>query len=153
VNFIFSEADLPDIGEMHEVRMSVKENMLSNPALISHDDYENFLRQRGKGWVCRINEMIVGFTIVDLVRHNVWALFVRPGFEGQGIGRRLHYLMVDWYFNQSASTLWLSTAPETRAALFYERAGWKQAGNHGKEIKFEMTWNDWQQRKERLQIE
>ena len=136
---------------MHEVRISVKENMLSNPALISHDDYENFLTQRGKGWVCRINEMIVGFTIVDLVKHNVWALFVRPGFEGQGIGRKLHDIMVDWYFHQSASTLWLSTAPGTRAALFYERAGWTQTGNHGKEIKFEMTWNDWQQWKERLQ--
>ena len=40
----------------------------------------------GKGWVCEIENRIVGFAIVDVVAHNVWALFVQPGFDGIGIG-------------------------------------------------------------------
>ena len=98
----------------------------------------------GKGWVCEIENRIVGFAIVDVVAHNVWALFVQPGFDGMGIGRKLHNDMLDWYFSQTDLTIWLSTSPNTRAEKFYRKAGWKEVGTHGKgEIKFEMTAVNW----------
>jgi len=64
-----------------------------------------------------------------------------------GIGKRLHDDMLDWYFAQTSTTIWLGTAPATRAEKFYRKAGWQEVGIHGKgEIKFEMTAADWKSR-------
>ncbi|MFI5188014.1 MAG: GNAT family N-acetyltransferase [Chitinophagales bacterium] len=145
---IFREAAIADIPQMQIVRNLVKENTLSDPALVTDEDCKNYLLHRGKGWVCESNDRIVGFAIVDLKDHNVWALFVEPGFEGCGIGKRLHDDMLDWYFKQTDSIIWLGTAPNTRAEKFYRKAGWKEVGTHGKgEIKFEMKADEWNHRK------
>jgi len=99
---------------------------------------------RGKGWVCKVDGKVVGFAIVDLKEHNIWALFLRPEFEGMGIGKELHRLMIDWYFDQTQELVWLGTAPNTRAAEFYTRQGWKNVGMVNKgEVKFEMSYADW----------
>ncbi|RZJ31982.1 MAG: GNAT family N-acetyltransferase, partial [Chryseobacterium sp.] len=72
--------------------------------------------------------------------------FLEPEYERRGIGQRLQRLMLDWYFTQTKETVWLSTAPQSRAAAFYKKAGWVETGTYGKgELKFEMTINDWQQ--------
>lgn len=129
---------------MSAVRLAVKENVLSNPALVTQQDYVDYLSERGKGWVCEIDGQIVGFAIGDLVKNNVWALFVQPGFEGQGIGRELLILLLDWYYSNTNETIWLSTAPNTRAATFYRSFGWKEAGvQPNGELKFELTAEDW----------
>lgn len=144
---IFREAQIEDIPQIQIVRHSVKENPLSDPALVPDKDVEDYITRRGRGWVCEMNNTIVGFAIVSVADHNVWALFIQPGFEGKGIGRRLHDEMIDWYFNQTAETTWLGTAPGTRAEAFYRKAGWKEVGTHGKgEIKFEMTPEVWKNR-------
>jgi GNAT superfamily N-acetyltransferase len=140
----FREARVADIPQIQIVRRSVKENTLSDPALVTDEDCEDYIIRRGRGWVCEMGVRIVGFAIVDLRDHNVWALFIQPGYEGRGIGRKLHDDMIDWYFNQTNSAIWLGTAPNTRAEKFYRRAGWKEIGIHGKgEIKFEMAVEDW----------
>jgi GNAT superfamily N-acetyltransferase len=145
---IFREALITDIPQMQVVRNSVTENMLSDPALVPDKDVADYMTRRGKGWVCEINHSIAGFAIVSVQDHQVWALFIQPGFDKKGMGRRLHDEMVEWYFNQSADTIWLSTAPGTRAESFYRKAGWIETGIHGKgEIKFEMTVEKWQTRK------
>jgi GNAT superfamily N-acetyltransferase len=141
---IFREAQIADIPQIQMVRNSVKENTLSDPALVPDKDVEDYITRRGKGWVCEINNRITGFAIVSVTDHNVWALFIQPGFEKNGIGRRLHQEMMDWYFGQTTETIWLGTAPGTRAEAFYRKAGWREAGTHGKgEIKFEMTIEKW----------
>ena len=96
---IFREAVLEDIPQIQIVRNSVKENMLSNPALVTDKDCEEYLMRRGRGWVCEIEDSIAGFSIVDLKDKNIWALFVHPAFEGKGIGKKLHDIMLNWYFN------------------------------------------------------
>ncbi len=141
---LIREAQLNDIPQIQVVRNSVKENPLSNPALVPDSDVEDYMTRRGKGWVCEIDNRVVGFSIVSVTDKNVWALFIQPGFDKQGIGRRLHDAMMDWYFAQTRETIWLGTAPGTRAEQFYRKAGWTETGMHGKEIKFEMTWEDWQ---------
>jgi GNAT superfamily N-acetyltransferase len=144
---ITREAKTEDIPQIQIVRNAVKENTLSNPALVTDKDCETFITERGKGWVCEINNQIVGFSIVDLKDNNIWALFLLPEFEKQGIGRILHDMMLNWYFEQTKNTVWLGTAPHTRAEKFYRASGWKETGTHGKgEIKFEMTYNDWMQK-------
>ncbi len=140
------EAISADIPQIQVVRNSVKENALSNPALVTDADCEDFINRRGKGWVCETDGKIVGFSIVDLQDNNVWALFLDPEFERKGIGRKLHDGMLDWYFLQTEKDIWLGTAPGTRAEKFYRKAGWRAAGMHGKEIKFEMSFNDWNNR-------
>ena len=133
---------------MQVVRNSVKENMLSDPALVPDHDVEDFITRRGKGWVCEIDGRIVGFSIVDMQDNNIWALFMHPDFEARGIGKQLHKLMLDWYFVQTKVTVWLGTAPNTRAERFYRMQGWKEVGMHGKgEIKFEMSFEEYISRK------
>ena len=144
---IFREASIHDIPQIQVVRNAVKENRLSNPALVSDKDCENYMTIRGKGWVCEVDNKVVGFAIADLVDNNIWALFIHPDHEAGGVGKELHRLMLNWYFNQGKETVWLSTAPGTRAASFYERQGWKLVGPYGKgEIKFEMERTDWTKR-------
>jgi GNAT superfamily N-acetyltransferase len=143
---IFREASISDIPGIQIVRNSVKENQLSNPALVTDKDCEEFITDRGKGWVCEADHKIVGFAIADLKEKNIWALFVHPSYEGLGVGKSLHGLMLDWYFSQTQQTVWLGTAPKTRAEAFYKKAGWKVVGTHGKgETKFEMCYSDWSQ--------
>lgn len=86
----------------------------------------------------------MGFAIADLKENNIWALFIHPEFEKKGIGKQLHNTMLDWYFSKTQTTVWLSTAFNTRAETFYRKAGWTAVGLQGtKEIKFEMTYADW----------
>ncbi len=143
---IFREAAVADIPQIQVVRNSVKENTLSNPALVPDEDVEDYIINRGKGWVCEIDKTIVGFSIVSVSDKNVWALFIQPGFDKKGIGKKLHDLMIDWYFSQTSETIWLGTAPGTRAENFYRKAGWTEVGMHGKEVKFEMTAAQWKGR-------
>jgi GNAT superfamily N-acetyltransferase len=141
----FREATPSDIPQLQFVRHSVKENILSDPTLVTDAHCALYLTGRGKGWVCEHDGQIVGFAIVDLQEHNVWALFLRPEYEGQGIGKYLHQLMLDWYFRQTKQTLWLGTDPGTRAEQFYRKQGWREVGIHaGSELKFEMRFDDWQ---------
>ena len=143
-NMKIRQAKIDDIVQIQAVRNSVKENTLSNPDLVTNEDCEEFITNRGKGWVCEIDQEIVGFSIADLKENNIWALFLRPEFEKRGIGKQLHDIMLDWYFEKTRTNVWLGTSPGTRAEKFYRRAGWTEIGLHGKgEIKFEMTYSNW----------
>ena len=142
------EAHLTDSPKMWIVRYSVKENMLTDADEVTDEDCVDYLTQRGKGWVCEINGEIIGFAIIDLKDNNVWALFLKPEFENKGIGKKLHDIMVNWYFSQTTENVWLGTLTGTRAEGFYRNAGWKEIGIHGDgELKFEMTYHDWQNTK------
>ena len=141
----FREAVPGDISSIQRIRNSVKENVLSDPRLVTDADCEDFISRRGKGWVCEMNDNIVGFAIADLQDNNIWALFVEPGHEKLGIGKELHRLMLDWYFSKTEEPVWLGTSPNTRAERFYRAAGWVEAGLHGKgEIKFTMSRESWE---------
>jgi len=132
---------------MLDLRFSVKENILNNRSLVTEEITIGYLTRRGKGWVCEMENQILGFAIIDCIDKNIWALFVRPGFEGRGIGKKLQRIMVGWFFNQSDETLWLVTAPNTRAEKFYRASGWIQTGiTKQGEIKFEMSYDAWKSR-------
>jgi GNAT superfamily N-acetyltransferase len=140
----FREAIIEDTKELQVIRHAVKENRLSDPLLVTDADVINFITIRGKGWVCEVNTVIVGFAIVDTIDNNIWALFVHPDHEKKGIGRKLQEIMLNWFFHQSDETLWLGTTPDTRAENFYRSSGWKDKGlRKNGEIRFEMTYADW----------
>lgn len=142
---LFREALITDIPQIQVVRHLVKENTLSDPSLVTDADCVEFITRRGKGWVCMEGEQLTGFAIADLKENNIWALFVDPDFEGKGIGKQLHYLMMNWYFEQDKQYVWLGTSSNTRAEKFYASHGWTNTGVvNKKEVKFEMTRQEWE---------
>lgn len=141
---IFREAQADDISQIQIVRNSVTEKTLSNPDLVSDEDSLEIISKRGKGWVCNVDNKVVGFSIVDLQENNIWALLLKPEHEKKGIGTKHQQLMLDWYFDQTNVNVWLGTTPETRTEIFYRKSGWKEIANHGGvEIKIEMTYEQW----------
>ncbi len=123
---IFRQAFNEDIPALREVRVSVAENMLSDPDRIPPHLYAHYLNEIGRGGVCEINGEIVGFSVASLQEGSIWALFVKPSCEGQGIGKRLLRIATDWLFENGVKEISLSTGERTRADEFYQRQGWKR---------------------------
>lgn len=121
---IFREAGVEDIPALSEIRLSVTENVLSDPRRITHEMYAAYLGARGKGWVCEADGRAVGFAVASLSDASIWALFVRPEYEGRRIGTRLLKLAAGWLFEMGASSVSLSTGANTRADRVYASQGW-----------------------------
>ena len=127
----FREARLSDISAICDVRNTVLENRLADPASVTPEMCAAYLTEIGKGWVCEINGEIVGFSIACSKDSSVWALFVRPEFEGRRIGQTLLNLAVEWLFSMGSHRIVLSTDPGTAASAartcaegFYTAQGW-----------------------------
>ena len=104
--------------------MAVQENRLESLVLTT-DDYAAAIESPGRGWVIEDDDMIVAFAVGNAETGNIWALFVDPGHDHRGHGRRLHDTMVEWLEAQGIQRLWLTTEPGTRAERFYVAAGWR----------------------------
>lgn len=136
-------ATVHDIDAMHAVRLAVRENTLSDENRVRPEHYRAMLQQSGRGWVHEESDKVVAFGIADHAHRNIWALFVAPGFEGQGIGSELLAVMVTWLFEQSREPVWLTTGRNTRAEHFYSAAGWRAVGSAADgEIRFELSTAD-----------
>ena len=123
---VFREATVADVPAMSEVRLSVRENVLSDPRKVTREMYVAYLGEAGKGWLCEEGGEVVGFSVASLADASIWALFVRPEHEGRGVGARLLRLATDWLFRMGASSITLGTEAGTRADTFYERQGWQR---------------------------
>jgi len=118
--------------------MAVHENALVSTAL-SESDYWRATESDGRGWVVESEGKVVAFTVGKTTDGNIWALFVQPGFEGRGFGRELLATVVSWLWSQGLEQLWLTTGPNTRAAAFYDRAGWSRSTlPESGELRFEL---------------
>lgn len=94
----YREATVADIKAIQMVRHAVKENVLSDPSLVTDANVEDYLPRCGKGWVCEAESALVGFAIADLHGHSIWALFLLPESKSKGIGKALRNLVLHWYF-------------------------------------------------------
>lgn len=123
-----------DVRAMFEIRTGVRENPLSREALaelgITPDTLPAMLQGSGRGWVACDGGHVLGFAMVDAEAATVFALFVRPGHEGRGIGRGLMGEAEDWLRAQSCAEAWLLTDadPKVRANGFYRHLGWQEDG-------------------------
>ncbi len=117
-----------DVPAAHAIRLRVRENRLSDPSVVTEQDYHDFMARDTMSWVHELDGVITGFVMVDVEKQNLWALFVAPEHEGKGIGRALHEVMLIWYFQRS-DTLLLSTDPNTRAEGFYRKRGYQHCGH------------------------
>jgi GNAT superfamily N-acetyltransferase len=123
---LIREAIYRDIAGMREVRAAVTENMISDSTLLPPKLYRRYLNHIGRGWVCDIDGEIVGFSVACLQDSSIWALFVKPGWEGHGIGKRLLKMATDWLFENGVREISLGTEINTRADRFYQMQGWKR---------------------------
>ena len=127
-----------DVPAIQRIRSVVLENKLSSRK-ISAEDILNAMSVTGMGWVAEKDEQVVGFAIGNKQTGNIWALFVDPDYEKQGIGRALFKTMVRWLSKQNLNKLYLSTEPDTRAEKFYTAAGWTKSKKLSNgEVRFEL---------------
>jgi GNAT superfamily N-acetyltransferase len=125
----FRRARPADIPAMTAIRLNVTENVLSDPRKVTRRMYEDYLHAQGRGWVCCSGRKIVGFAYASKVDASIWALFIQPGHEGRGIGRKLLAFAVNWLFALGHPAVTLSTRRGTRAARFYAASGWRPEGD------------------------
>ena len=126
---IFREATYNDIPHMTRIRLAVTENVLRDPTRITPQMYADFLEKDGRGWVALVDGDVVAFSYANRIDGSIWALFVDPRFEGQGLGKQLLSLTTDWLFSLGFTRVILSTGTHTRAAQFYTRLGWRLASS------------------------
>lgn len=117
------------------LRLSVRENRLNNPAAVTQAMYDEYITEIGRGWVAELDGRIEGFCIARDDGY-VWALFVRPGFEGRGLARALMAECVAWLVSLGVARAELETGANTRAEAFYRRSGWHEVGRSGTDITF-----------------
>ncbi|HEX8613338.1 MAG TPA: DUF1993 family protein [Telluria sp.] len=122
----FRLATVADIAAMSAIRLAVTENRLRDPSRITTAMYRDYLGGVGRSWVCEDDGVIAGFASADREQGSIWALFIDPAREGQGIGKRLLALAVEDLFEQGHEQIVLSTGADTRADIFYESQGWER---------------------------
>lgn len=116
-----------DIGAMHRLRLSVSENRLPAASGIDEESYAPFV-ENGSAWVAESGGRLLGFAALYHRSGSVWALFVDPEAEGQGVGTALHRQMLLWATQAGLDRLRLTTQTGSRAELFYRAAGWRDEG-------------------------
>ncbi|MHA7848471.1 GNAT family N-acetyltransferase [Serratia sp. D1N4] len=125
-------ADITDVAEMFRIRLSVNENKATMADLakygVTPESLPEMLCGKGRGWVAKIDGVIRAFAMADAANATVFALFVEPGFERQGIGRKLMDEAEKWLAEMGCVQIWLETDRNTgvRANGFYRHIGWTE---------------------------
>jgi GNAT superfamily N-acetyltransferase len=120
-------ATVSDIPRLMEIRGSVAENRLSDPARVTLADY-NWHVAHAPIHVWEADGVIKGMSAGDPRDGSIWALFVDPRFEGRGIGQALISAATKSIAAAGHRVARLSTDAGTRAERFYLRNGWIAEG-------------------------
>ena len=99
------------------------ENPLSDPSKVTYADFVAYVSDIGRGWIAETETGMIGFSFANR-SGLIWALFVRPGHEGRGVGTALLNECLNWLRDQGVKRAFLDTDPGTRAEVFYRRKGW-----------------------------
>lgn len=129
---IIRQARTGDAKAMRRLRLSVRENVLVDPSRVTEEDTVRAITRDGRGWVAVEQGRLLGFAIARRDPPAIWALFVDPEHEGQGLGRRLMEEAVGWLWAEGAEVIRLSTEPNTRAEHFYAQQGWRVISDNDK---------------------
>lgn len=121
-----------DIDSVFEIRTSVTENHLSLEQLaelgITTESVREAMRASPCLWVADVDGVTAGFTMADATAGSVFACFVRPQFQGRGVGSALMRRVEATLFERHTE-IWLTTDGSSRAAGFYRKLGWSAAGD------------------------
>jgi GNAT superfamily N-acetyltransferase len=121
-------AALPeDLPRIHDVRNGTAENRLDNPALVTPEEVQWYLRE-GVFLVAEDEDGVQGFTCANPQTGYVWALFVIDGKHGRGLGTALLDAALRRLREAGHRQSFLTTGAGTRAADFYAARGWRAMG-------------------------
>jgi len=109
------------------IRASVRENRLADPSRVTSADIVWFVNH-GPIHVWQEADAVQGFAAGDPRDGSIWALFVDPSFEGQGIGQALMNVACASLRQAGHRVATLRTGAGTRAEKFYVRNGWTAQG-------------------------
>jgi GNAT superfamily N-acetyltransferase len=118
-----TRADYPRISE---IRLSVRENRLSESKYGLVETVANWIFDNSIFWVWEEDGAIQGFSAADPRNGTIFALFVRPSYERRGIGRALLPPACQVLRDSGHETATLTTAAGTRAERFYRLDGWTE---------------------------
>ncbi|CAM5218041.1 hypothetical protein ARD30_09825 [Bosea thiooxidans] len=117
-----------DHPRIHAIRMGVRENILTDPSLVTEEEVD-WYREHAIFLVAEEAGEIVAFTCANHQNGLVWALFVDPEREGRGHGRALLDAALTKLKAAGNAQAWLTTGANTRAERFYRRHGWRDMGH------------------------
>jgi GNAT superfamily N-acetyltransferase len=136
-------ATAADVPALFDIRTSVRENHQSMEGLrevgVTPESIAHMLQTTSRAWIADIDCRPVAFTMANAAERTVFAMFVRPGYEGRGLGRALMAETEAWLFAGGADEIWLTTGadPGIRANGFYQHLGWRATGlTEGGEIRY-----------------
>jgi GNAT superfamily N-acetyltransferase len=127
-------AEQADVELLLDIRTSVRENYQSREEIaalgITPDSITQLLETDAAAWMCEIDRMPIGFSMANAPQQTVFALFVRPEYEGRGAGRALLTAAENWLFDRDIREIWLTTGANEalRAHGFYRHLGWRWSG-------------------------
>ena len=126
----FRDITVADIPSLFFVRTRTRENRYTLEQLhdldITPASVERKLATACKGWLCTVEDQVVGFCMADSAEGELWVIAVLPDYEGRGIGAGLMDLAEQWLWESGCTRAWLTTAvdPTLRAYGFYRHRGW-----------------------------
>jgi len=138
-------ATLDDIETLFTLRTAVVQNHLSREQMaelgITAQLLADSIREAPCVWIAEVHGTPAGFSMVDLAEGEVFAMFVLPSHEGQGLGRRLMAVAEAALFERH-ETLFLVTdgRDEIRANGFYQRLGWSVVATvEGDDVRYQKS--------------
>ena len=138
-------ASVADIDSLFDIRTSVRENHLSREQMavlgITPAVLAEAIQSAACAWIAEIDGMAVGFAMVDIASGELFALFVRPEYEGHGAGRQL-LDMAEYQLFREHENIWLVTdgGDGIRANAFYRKHGWQLAARlDERDVRYEKT--------------
>jgi ribosomal protein S18 acetylase RimI-like enzyme len=123
-----------DIESIFIIRDSVEENHLTREEAarlgFTPSSMKKMLQENCHGWLVKRNSIDAGFVVADKSIGKIHGLFIRPEFEGCGLGKELLIQAENWLFDQGLSEVWLTTTynAELRAYSFYKHLGYRLDG-------------------------
>jgi L-amino acid N-acyltransferase YncA len=73
------------------------------------------LADDARAWIADVDGRPVAFSMAKSAERTVFAIFVRPGYEGRGLGRALMNRAEAWLFASGADEIWLTTGSDLAA--------------------------------------
>ena len=127
---IFREIKESDLDELLIVRSSTDENRLTIEELnnlgINSKTTSEKMQHDLKGWLCEVDNRIVGFSMGFAETGEMWVIAVLPDYIQKGIGTNL-LSRIEKFLFQHNEEIWLTTDIDTnlRAYSFYKSNGWQ----------------------------
>ena len=126
----YREIKESDIDDLFRVRVATRENALSRERLaslgIDEESVLEMLSSTHRGWLCEVNDQVVGFAMGNRKNGEMWVIALLPDYEGRGIGAELLTRVEEWLWSEGWTQIWLTTDIDSslRAYGFYLNQGW-----------------------------